>query len=269
MKNNRRSFLTKAAALGLASTIPFQIKSRPKAKELPSLKGRKVLFTYGGWDGHEPLKYRDYMGDWLKNEGAEVTLSDSLDSYLDKELMTSVDLIIQLYTMSQITNEQEKGLVEAVKAGVGIAGWHGGLCDAFRNNVEYQFMTGGQWVAHPGGVIDYSVKILDTGDEVTAGLSDFRMTSEQYYMHVDPNTKVLATTKFTGETNDWINGCVIPVAWKKIYGKGRVFYTSLGHNLDHITQEPDALEMLQRGIKWAGASKFEKTENLVNPIYSS
>ncbi len=269
MKNNRRSFLTKAAALGLASTIPFQIKSRPKAKELPSLKGRKVLFTYGGWDGHEPLKYRDYMGDWLKNEGAEVTLSDSLDSYLDKDLMTSVDLIIQLYTMSQITNEQEKGLVEAVKAGVGIAGWHGGLCDAFRNNVEYQFMTGGQWVAHPGGVIDYSVKILDTGDEVTAGLSDFRMTSEQYYMHVDPNTKVLATTKFTGETNDWINGCVIPVAWKKIYGKGRVFYTSLGHNLDHITQEPDALEMLQRGIKWAGASKFEKTENLVNPIYSS
>ena len=118
MKNNRRSFLTKAAALGLASTIPFQIKSRPKAKELPSLKGRKVLFTYGGWDGHEPLKYRDYMGDWLKNEGAEVTLSDSLDSYLDKELMTSVDLIIQLYTMSQITNEQEKGLVEAVKAAV-------------------------------------------------------------------------------------------------------------------------------------------------------
>ena len=170
MKNNRRSFLTKAAALGLASTIPFQIKSRPKAKELPSLKGRKVLFTYGGWDGHEPLKYRDYMGDWLKNEGAEVTLSDSLDSYLDKDLMTSVDLIIQLYTMSQITNEQEKGLVEAVKAGVGIAGWHGGLCDAFRNNVEYQFMTRGQWVAHPGGVIDYSVKILHTGDEVTAGL---------------------------------------------------------------------------------------------------
>ena len=108
MKNNRRSFLTKAAALGLASTIPFQIKSRPKAKELPSLKGRKVLFTYGGWDGHEPLKYRDYMGDWLKNEGAEVTLSDSLDSYWDKELMTSVDLIIQLYTMSQITNEQER-----------------------------------------------------------------------------------------------------------------------------------------------------------------
>ena len=267
MKDNRRSFLSKAAMLGIASTVPFHMDAKPKSKPLPSLKGRKVLFVYGGWDGHQPLEYRDYMGEWIKSEGAEVTLSDSLDSYLDVELMRSVDLIVQIYTMSQITNEQEKGLVDAVKAGVGIAGWHGGLCDAFRNNVEYQFMTGGQWVAHPGGIIDYNVKILKTGDEVTTGLKDFSMKSEQYYMHVDPNVKVLATTKFDGHVNEWINGCVIPVAWKKSYGKGRVFYTSLGHNLDHLTSVPAALEMLQRGIKWASAGKYEATEKLVNPIY--
>lgn len=267
MKNTRRSFLSKSLALGIASALPFQVKSKSVVKKLPSLKGRKVLFVYGGWDGHEPLKYKEFMNDWLKSEGAEVILSDSLDVYLDADLMPSIDLIVQIYTMSQITSEQEKGLVEAVRSGVGIAGWHGGLCDAFRNNVDYQFMTGGQWVAHPGGVIDYSVKVLDTNDEVTAGLSDFKMTSEQYYMHVDPNVKVLATTRFNGQVDDWIDGCVIPVTWKKKYGKGRVFYTSLGHNLAHITEVPDALEMLQRGIKWASASKYEPTDQLVFPAY--
>lgn len=267
MKDSRRSFLAKAAALGLASAVPFQIKSKQKLKPLPSLQGRNVLFVYGGWDGHEPLKYKDYMGAWLEEEGANVTFSASLDAYLDKNLMAKTDLVLQIYTMSQITNEQEKALLEAVKNGVGIAGWHGGLCDAFRTNVEYQFMTGGQWVAHPGGVIDYTVRVLDTGDELTAGLNDFPMTSEQYYMHVDPNVKVLATTRFGSEINDWIEGCVIPVAWKKGYGKGRVFYTSLGHNLAHITEVPDAIELLKRGIKWASASKYEPMEKWVQPMY--
>lgn len=267
MKKNRRTFLTKAAALGLVGAFPFKFSAHPRPKPLPSLKGRKILFVYGGWEGHEPVKYKDYLGAWLSSEGAEVRFSDSLDAYLNEEWMQSTDLVIQIYTMSQITDEQEKALTEAVKAGMGIAGWHGGLCDAFRSHVEYQFMTGGQWVAHPGGVIGYSVNILDTGDEITAGLSDFEISSEQYYMHVDPNVKVLATTRFDGAINDWIDGCVIPVTWKKNYGKGRIFYTSVGHNLEHILRVPDAMEMLKRGIRWASASKYEVTESLVTPKY--
>ncbi|MEQ9307381.1 MAG: ThuA domain-containing protein [Marinoscillum sp.] len=267
IKSNRRSFLSKAATLSLASTIPFNLKATPMMKKLPSLQGKKVLFVYGGWDGHEPLKYRDYLGEWLRDEGAEVTLSDSLEVYTDEALMNNTDLVIQIYTMSQISKEQEAGLLKAVQAGMGIAGWHGGLCDAFRSNVAYQFMTGGQWVAHPGGVIDYSVQIRDQTDEVTSGLKDFPMTSEQYYMHVDPNVKVLATTRFNGEVNSWIDGCVIPVTWKKMFGKGRVFYTSVGHNLEHITSVPDAIEMLKRGIKWASASKYEPAEDWLNPVY--
>ena len=268
MKNTRRSFLSKAAALGVASALPFQLKSKPKQKAIPSLEGRNVLFVYGGWDGHEPLKYKEYMGEWLGSEGANVTFSDSLDIYLDAAVMKNTDLILQIYTMSKITKEQEKGLLQAVKNGAGIAGWHSGLCDAFRANVEYQYMTGGQWVAHPGGVIDYTVRVLETGDELTDGLNDFPMTSEQYYMHVDPNVKVLATTRFGSQIDEWIEGCVIPVAWKKGYGKGRVFYTSLGHNLSHITEVPDAIELLKRGIKWASASKYEPMEKWVQPKYN-
>jgi uncharacterized protein len=270
-KNNRREFLTKAIALGTAAALPFAGMANEmmeEVKDLPSLKGRKVLFTYGGWPGHEPEKFRDYMVAWLKEEGAEVLVYDKLDPYADKKIMDSIDLVMQIFTISQITKEQEKGLLEAIeKNGTGMAGWHGGMCDAFRNNPDYQFMTGGQWVAHPGGVIDYSVKITNHKDEVTKGLKDFNMHSEQYYMHIDPNVKVLATTKFSGITDSWIDGCTMPVTWKKMHGKGRIFYTSVGHNVDHITKVPDAIEMLKRGIKWASASKYLPAEKWMSPVY--
>ncbi|MBL7742411.1 MAG: ThuA domain-containing protein [Chitinophagaceae bacterium] len=272
-KNNRRSFLSKTFAAGSAALLSFKglaagQEESEEVKELPSLKGKRILFTYGGWPGHEPEKFRDYLVTWLKEGGAEVNVFATLDPYADKTLMDSIDLVLQIATMSQITKEQEKGLLDAISLnGTGMAGWHGGMCDAFRNNTEYQYMTGGQWVAHPGGVIDYSVRISNHKDEVTKGLKDFAMHSEQYYMHVDPNVKVLATTRFNGAINSWIDGCIMPVIWKKSYGKGRIFYTSLGHNLDHITAVPEAIEILKRGIRWASASKYLPAEKWLSPVY--
>ncbi len=283
-KNNRREFLTKAIALGSAAMLPLAGMSKStelmdESKALPSLKSRKVLLTYGGWPGHEPEKFANYFIPWLKEEGADVQSFTSLDPYTDKELMSTIDVVIQLFTMSKITREQETGLLEAIgRNGTAMAGWHGGMCDSFRENPDYQFMTGGQWVAHPGGVLDYTVKIVDHSDEVTKGLKDFKMKSEQYYMHVDPNVKVLATTKFTGaippdEKNTWqpdfafIKDTVMPVTWKKMYGKGRIFYTSLGHNVEHVQKTPEALEMMKRGIRWASASKYEPAEKWLSPVY--
>jgi len=269
----RRNFISQAAALAASSSLPFFSNTSahgrtPDAPVLPSLKGRKVLFTYGGWDGHEPKKFLDYMTPWLQGEGAEVQSFPSLDPYTDEALMSSIDLVIQVFTMSTITKEQEAGLLKAIKVnGTGMAGWHGGMGDAFRNNVDYQYMVGGQWVAHPGGVVDYDVKIIDQKDEVTKGLKDFHMKSEQYYMHIDPNVKVLATTKFNGAVDPWIDGAVLPVAWKKSYGKGRIFYTSVGHNVNHVTDVPDAIELIKRGIKWASASKYEPMEKWLSPAY--
>lgn len=270
--NTRRSFLSKSllAAAGsmlVTPAISQEVKKKLYKNDLPSLEGKKVLFVYGGWDGHEPEKFKTHYTTWLKDEGASVTVSDTLDIYLDESLMSSLDLIIQLFTMSEITKEQEKGLLKAVKNGAGMAGWHGGMNDAFRTNVAYQFMTGGQWVAHPGNIIEYTVNITDKKDPLTKGLKDFKMKSEQYYMHIDPNVNVLATTTFSGEHAEWIDGCVMPVVWKKMYGKGRIFYTSLGHNLSHITDVPEAEEIIKRGIKWASASKYEPAEEWVSPAY--
>jgi hypothetical protein len=268
MKNlSRRQFVLTTVAAGAATVVlPGQLFARTDEKTTPSLKGKKVLYVFGGWDGHEPKQSVDLFVPWLRSEGAEVTVSDTLDTYLDEKLMASLDLIVQIWTMGKITNEQEAMLLKTVKNGAGLAGWHGGTGDSFRNNVEFQFMVGGQWVAHPGGVIDYKVNIIDHKDPVTKDLNDFKMHSEQYYMHVDPNVKVLATTTFNGDHAEWINGCVMPVAWKKYYAKGRVFYSSLGHVMADFNV-PEVLEIEKRGIRWAAESKYFSKEKWIHPIY--
>jgi type 1 glutamine amidotransferase len=264
---SRRSFLTKVSAVAAAAAItPSALGSNFLRDEKSPLMGKKVLFVWGGWMGHEPDKCRDILVPWMESEGALVTVSDTLEVYISSDLQKDTDLIVQVWTMGKIEDNQEKALLEAVKSGVGLAGWHGGLGDSFRNNPEYQFMVGGQWVAHPGGVIDYRVNIVDHEDPVTQGLSDFDMHSEQYYVHVDPNVKVLATTTFNGDNAFWIDGNVVPVVWKKVYGKGRVFYSSLGH-VSGDYKVPEVLEIQKRGIRWACLSKFEPMEQWKQPAY--
>jgi type 1 glutamine amidotransferase len=264
---SRRSFISKSAAMTAAALVtPSVFSSSVSSIENSSLTGKKVLYVWGGWMGHEPDRCRDIFVPWMKSEGADVVVSDTLEAYTRYNLKDDFDLIIQAWTMGTIENNQEKALLEAVKNGTGIAGWHGGLGDSFRNNTEYQFMVGGQWVAHPGGVIDYRVNIVDHKDPVTKGLADFDMHSEQYYVHVDPNIKVLASTTFTDKNADWIGGNVVPVAWKKVYGKGRVFYSSLGHVASDFSV-PQALEIQKRGIRWASMSKYEPAESWKQPVY--
>jgi len=212
---------------------------------------KSALIVWGGWEGHEPKQCVDIFVPFLKERGFKVEVSNTLDSYLDEGMMKSQNLIVQAWTMGTIKQEQEAGLLKAIKNGIGIAGWHGGMGDSFRNNTDYQFMVGGQWVAHPGGIIDYEVNIIDHDDPITKGLKDFRMKSEQYYMQVDPSNEVLAVTVFHGtEDVPWIEGCPMPVVWKRKYGKGRVFFTSLGH----VAKDFDVLEakeIVKRGMLWA------------------
>jgi len=211
---------------------------------------KKVLFVWGGWEGHEPKQCVDIFAPILAECGYEVDVCDSLDVYVDAERMRSYDLISQVYTMSTITREQEQGLLNTLAAGTGFAGWHGGMADAFRNSTDYQFMVGGQWVAHPGNIIDYTVNIVNHEDPITAGIQDFAMHSEQYYMHVDPSNQVLATTTFTGKYCEWVDGVVMPVVWKRRWGQGRIFYSSLGHVASDFNV-PEAKEIMRRGLLWA------------------
>jgi len=214
---------------------------------------REALIVRGGWVGHEPEQCGEIIAAMLREEGFKVWVEGSTEAFADPALK-DLSLIVPLMTMSKIEKEELANLTAAVRGGVGLAGYHGGMCDAFRDATEYQFMCGGQWVAHPGGVIDYRVNVTRPDDEVMAGLTDFDYRSEQYYMHVDPSNEVLATTTFTGEHAPWIDGVVMPVVWKRRYGQGRVFYSSLGH----VAAEFDVPQMrtiLRRGMMWAAAAR--------------
>lgn len=215
--------------------------------------GRKALIVWGGWDGHQPRQVAEVLEKALREKGFEVEVSDTLDAFTDGEKLKSLDLIVPVWTMGSIRGDQLNPLVEAVRSGVGIGGCHGGMCDSFREATEYQFMTGGQWVAHPGNDgVEYTVQITDKTHFITQGTDDFNVRSEQYYMHVDPANKVLATTRFPTADGPHVgNGEVdMPVVWTKVYGKGRVYYNSLGHQAD-IVARPDVLNLMVRGLLWA------------------
>jgi type 1 glutamine amidotransferase len=214
---------------------------------------KKALIVSGGWDGHHPLQVAELYHRILTEDGFAVERSDTMDAFKDETTVRSFDLIIPNWTMGKITSEQANAVISAVQAGVGIAGSHGGMCDAFRENAEWQFMTGGQFVAHPGNDgTEYQVKIAPVRSVITEGISDFAVKSEQYYMHVDPAVKVLAYTPFPVADGPHVgNGHVdMPVIWTKVFGKGRVFYNSLGHHESLLASEP-CVTIMRRGFAWA------------------
>lgn len=219
--------------------------------------GRSALVVQGGWDGHEPVQVSERFCGMLRGEGFDVELSDTLDAFLDGEKLKALHLIVPVWTMGRITPEQCRPVLEAVASGVGIAGCHGGMCDSFRENVDWQFMTGGQWVAHPGndGTL-HQIQFKRTSGPLVEGLEDFEVATEQYYLHVDPAIEVLATTPFpVAKGYHASNGAVsVPVAWTKRWGHGRVFYNSLGHHND-VFDIPQAKEMMRRGFLWAADGK--------------
>ncbi|MCY4561324.1 MAG: ThuA domain-containing protein [Flavobacteriaceae bacterium] len=236
--------------------------------EYSDLEDKKILLVYGGWEGHQPEKFAGIITQWLEEQGGRVIVSNSTQIYTNQDLINSVDLIIQSITMSELKKNESRGLLKAVKSGVGFAGCHGGAGDAFRSDTEYQYMVGGQFVSHPGGQLEYQVQIVDSLHSITRGIKDFSVHTEQYYMHIDPNNTVLATTHFTSDHHHWIQGTVIPVVWIKHYGKGRVFYSSLGHAPKDITHL-QSWKILTRGIEWAANSKSDEHLNLVSPIYQN
>lgn len=215
---------------------------------------KRALIVWGGWDGHAPQAVAGAFADVLRADGFEVDVRDTLEPFADAAALAQLSLIVPVWTMGKLSNDQAKGVIGAVRdAGVGLAGCHGGMCDAFRDNADWQFMTGGQFVAHPGNDgTKYRVNIVKGSSPIVDGIDDYDVSSEQYYMHVDPANKVLATTHFPNVDGPHaVNGPVeMPVVWTRRFGKGRVFYHSLGHDLKTISAEP-TMTMMRRGFAWA------------------
>jgi type 1 glutamine amidotransferase len=219
---------------------------------------KKALIVWGGWDGHTPKETAQLFERELKKNNFDVMVADNWN-ITEKIDMFGLDLIIPLWTMGEITEEHRNNVLKAVASGVGIAGCHGGMNDAFRNDTWWQFMTGSQWVEHPGGDgIEYEVNIKAISNPITDGIKDFIVKSEHYYIHVDPCVEVLATTKFPNAPglNMFNPICDVPVVYTKLCGYGRVFYTSLGHTYKIFEDYKDAKTIMVRGMIWAANGKI-------------
>ena len=225
---------------------------------------KKALIFRGGWDGHEPRLVSERFASLLKKNGIEPEIYDGIECLADREKLLEYDLIVACMTMSEIPREYERNVSEAVAAGVGLAGCHGGMCDAFRKSTEWQFMTGGQWVSHPGGDgVNYTVNVCRGSSPIVEGIEDFEVCSEHYYLHIDPAVEILATTRFPlvnyyHASNKPVD---MPVAWTKYWGVGRVFYCSLGHHDDVFDRSPSASVLMERGMVWAAEGKSYAKEN--------
>ena len=208
---------------------------------------RRALVTRGGWEGHLPVEATDLFIPFLRENDFEVEVSDNLDSYLD---LDGTDLVLQCISMGEITGEQVKGLEAAVRAGTGLAGWHGGIVDSFRSNTDYQFMTGGQFISHPGGFVDHRIEVV-SDDPIVDGITHFDLHTEQYYVHADPTNNVLATTTFRAHPDfPWIAGATMPAVWTRTWGEGRVFVCTPGHSLADL-DVPEVRTIIERGLLWA------------------
>jgi type 1 glutamine amidotransferase len=212
---------------------------------------KTALIVWGGWKNHEPQQCAELFAAELTTRGFSVELSNTLASFDDAEALKRYSLIVPNWTMGTLSAQQEKNLVAAVIAGTGLAGFHGGMGDAFRGSIEYQWMVGGQFVAHPDNIKEYTVNIVNRPDLITKGITDFTVRTEQYYMLVDPRNEVLATTVAQSVSAPWTNGVITPVVWKKVHGAGRVFYCALGHQRAEFSEVPEQLEITLRGMVWA------------------
>jgi hypothetical protein len=210
----------------------------------------KALIVRGGWAGHEPVACTELFRGFLERHGFTIKIAETLDAYADPAALAEADLIVQCWTRGRLTVEQEDGLVERVRSGAGFAGWHGGVLAVGYEAARYQYMVGGRFLCHPGGLVDYTVDI--TGDHpITAGLGSFDVHTEQYYCHVDPTLDVLATTTFTGAHGaPETAGAVMPVAWTRRFGRGRVFVSTLGHAPADL-EAPQTRTITERGLLWA------------------
>ncbi|WP_328535758.1 ThuA domain-containing protein [Streptomyces sp. NBC_00344] len=212
---------------------------------------RKALVVRGGWEGHQPVRTTGLFISFLRDRGFAIDVSDSLDVYADAERLAATDLVVQCWSMGEITREQSEGIAAAVRAGTGLAGWHGGIIDAFRGDVGYHRLTGGQFLAHPPGYLDHEVNVVagQSCHPVVAGLDDFSVHTEQYWVSTDPLIDVLATTHFrAGEERD--RPVTMPAVWTRNWGEGRVFVSTIGHKPDDF-DVPQVRTLTERGLLWA------------------
>ncbi|MCU1585756.1 MAG: hypothetical protein JWM49_2312 [Microbacteriaceae bacterium] len=231
-----------------------------------SVPTKNALIVRGGWDGHQPVETTDSFIPYLEENGYTVRVEDSTAVYADADYLASVAVIVQVNTMNTIADEEVRGLTAAVRAGTGLVGWHGGIADSYRNSADYLHLIGGQFAHHPikaspadlpgdgtDCFVEYVVNIVPEQSDhpIVRGISDFTLTTEQYWVLSDGYNDVLATTTLTARDFDaWNRPVTCPAVWTRQWGDGRIVVSTPGHQLA-IVNNPNVRTIIERGILWA------------------
>ncbi|MFC8923927.1 ThuA domain-containing protein [Cellulosimicrobium sp. NPDC057127] len=216
-------------------------------------RGRRALVVRGGWAGHAPEEAAELFVPFLTESGFDVTLEGSLEAYADADFMAEIDLVVQCWTMGEILPDEMRGLRTAVANGTGLAGWHGGVVDSFRLATDYLQLVGGQFAAHPHDLVDHTIEVVaERADhEIVAGVGTIALHSEQYWVLTDSLNDVLATTTIRSREGDpWHEPVVSPAVWTRRWGAGRVFVSTVGHQLADL-EIPAVRTVVERGLLWA------------------
>ena len=232
---------------------------------------RRALVVRGGWDGHQPEATTDLFVPFLREQGFEVEIEKDNEVYADAARMAEVDLVLQSVTMTEISGPALEGLRAAVSAGTGLAGWHGGIADSYRNSSDYLQLVGGQFATHPGkhpqervgdasdNYLRYTVEVTDAGREhpIMAGIEDFELETEQYWVLHDDLIDVLATTTHPVQPwQPWHRPITSPAVWTRLWGAGRVFVATPGHS-PAVLEDPNVRTIVERGLLWASRTESE------------
>ncbi len=235
------------------------------------MSARRALIVRGGWEGHRPVEATDLFVPFLEREGFAVRIEESNEVYADAQVMDETDLILQCVTMSTISDEALKGLRSAVERGTGLAGWHGGIADSYRNSSDYLQLIGGQFATHPSkrpderrgdesdNFLPYRVEVTDLGrsHEITAGIDDFTLETEQYWVLTDDLNDVLATTTHPVQPyHPWHRPVACPAVWTRRWGAGRIFVATPGHS-PSVLGDVNVRTIVERGMLWASRTASE------------
>jgi len=301
-----RSKLMSAALLGLwclsIFTSTLQAASPEKLRDLTAEEVQKIENAVPKQATVKPDKPRKLLVFWLcegffhtsiplvnkalvqmgKTTGAYETVVTNDMSIFKPENLKQFDAVCFNNTTGLKFNPEKtpelcKSLMDFVRGGKGIVGIHAAT-DNFNEWPEAQEMMGGKFTGHPwGGGGTWAIKIDEPDHPLMAAFKGkgFKINDEIY--RTDPplysrdKQLVLMSLDMSDETTRNVEGfkptdADTGTGWIKTWGKGRIFYCSLGHN-DHLLWNPAILQHYLDGIQFAfGDYKVDTTPK---PIVSS
>jgi type 1 glutamine amidotransferase len=223
----RREFI---ALLGGAAAI------RPFGAHAERPPERILYFTYSAGYRHDVIPLSKAILTQLgSNSGVfEVTATDDTSEFSAENLERYA--AVMFYTSGELpmSDAQKIALLNFVRSGRGFLGVHSAT-DTFYTWPDYLDLVGGYFNGHPWHQA-VTIEVVDPGNPQVAFLgnsfqvedeiyqiSDFDYRGSRVLLRLDPSSVDLGKIGVHQRFYGW------PLAWNRLYGEGRVFYTALGH----------------------------------------